>query len=1270
MRDMNGRQTTAASLASQWVVFALSMLVAAGIFIRHLHLEYTDADTGERQRLATQARVVGKNMARQLDSVNRALENIRNDLPYWEKRKDGRERLIRRLKAMTEAMVGVNSMAVLDAQGRVVASSLEKFTGQQFSQRSYYLIPQQNPDPDTLYVSPPFKNVLGIFSIALSRAIVGPDGRFGGVVVASLEPEEFSVLLDSVRYAPDMRVSLVHGGGMQFMALPEDGWQSGTDLAAKPDSFFTRHMRGGQPVTLLTGSLPGGGAQRMVALRTIRPAELRMNQAMVVAVERDLPAVFAEWRREAWEGGGLLAILVLTSGAALFFYQRRQRALDALEARHEAERREMTERLRLATEASGAGVWEYDCVSGEQFWDDAMYALYGVRPEEFVADYQAWQGMILPEDLAEVNAAIGNAVEHGTPYDICFHIRRRDGQVRAIHALGKVIFDEAGKPLRAVGTNQDVTERRQAEDLLHFHSEILLNLSEGVFLIRARDGEIVFANPQFERMFGYAPGELIGRPVSIVNAPGEESPEEVAARIIGELERAGRWDGEVRNVRKDGSVFCCHASVRAFDHPHFGRVWVSVHEDITERKNSEEQLRQSKEKLRAYLDNISDTIWVIGANLDIVYVSPSVVRLLGIPPGELTGRPSALVIHPDDMATVTGAQRYVMEHPGEPHTVQYRVGRKDGGWVDVESTGVNMLGNPAISGVLVTMRDVTERKRVEAALQASEASMHAILDNFPHLAWLKDAEGRYIQVNKGYADYVRREPQQIIGRTDLDLWPAELAEKYRSDDAVVMASRRQKRVEEPSLDGDRIHWVETFKTPVIGADGKLLGTAGFACDITERKAAEDALRESESRFREIFNAVSDAIFIHDAETGRILDVNRRMCEMYGMTREEALACGPDDLSAGVPPYSTAEAVVKLQLARTAGPQTFEWLARGRDGRFFWVEVGLRFAYVGSQQRILATVRDISDRKHMDAELRIAAIAFESQDGMLVSDADSVILRVNHAFSMITGYTAEEVVGQTPRLFKSGRHDAAFYAAMWESIRRSGNWHGEIWNRRKSGEIYPEQLTITAVRGERGEISHYVATMRDITERKAIEQEIHTLAFYDALTGLPNRRLLDDRIRQAMVASRRSGLYGALMFLDLDNFKPLNDTYGHDAGDLLLNEAAHRIASCVRGTDTVARFGGDEFVVVLSELDADGGESVIQARTIAEKICAALAEPYALEFRRKDGAEASIEHRCTSSIGVALFIDQKASPEDVLKWADIAMYQAKGAGRNRVHFHGT
>lgn len=307
-------------------------------------------------------------------------------------------------------------------------------------------------------------------------------------------------------------------------------------------------------------------------------------------------------------------------------------------------------------------------------------------------------------------------------------------------------------------------------------------------------------------------------------------------------------------------------------------------------------------------------------------------------------------------------------------------------------------------------------------------------------------------------------------------------------------------------------------------------------------------------------------------------------------------------------------------------------------------------------------------QRIEEETRIAAIAFESHEGMMVTDVNGVILRVNNAFTKITGYTATEAVGQLARLLKSGRHDASFYITMVKSVNRTGSWQGEIWNLRKNGETYPARVTVTAVKNTEGEVTYFVATLSDITLHKEAENEIKNLAFYDTLTQLPNRRMLIDRLSLAIAAGKRNGRYGALMFLDLDNFKPLNDKYGHAVGDILLVEAARRINSCVREVDTVARFGGDEFVVMLGDLGVNKTDSTAQAGVVAEKIRAILAEAYILAIPQQGGTSTTEKYLCTSSIGVALFANHNATLEDIIKWADLAMYKAKRDGRNLIRFY--
>jgi diguanylate cyclase (GGDEF)-like protein/PAS domain S-box-containing protein len=364
-------------------------------------------------------------------------------------------------------------------------------------------------------------------------------------------------------------------------------------------------------------------------------------------------------------------------------------------------------------------------------------------------------------------------------------------------------------------------------------------------------------------------------------------------------------------------------------------------------------------------------------------------------------------------------------------------------------------------------------------------------------------------------------------------------------------------------------------------------------------------------------------------------------------------------------------LLRQRLRDIGGPQSCDLRLLKGGGAPFWAHLAVsrvRDHDGGAELRVV--ISDISERKRAETTLQLASNVFiHAREGITVTDADGIIVDVNRAFTRITGYGREEVLGQNPRLLQSGRQDNAFYVAMWRDLLANGHWSGEIWNKRKSGEIYPELLTITAVTDAQGRVGQYVGLFSDITERRQAEDKVNQLAFFDPLTKLPNRRTLSDRLGQTMASSKRSGRHAALMVFDLDNFKPLNDAYGHAKGDLLLERVAGRTLGCVREVDTVARIGGDEFVVMLGELALDRAESIATARSIAEKIRAALAAPYLLPLAGVGKDAPAVEYCCSASIGVVLFVSQEASQEEILRCADAAMYQAKAAGRNAIRFYG-
>lgn len=526
-----------------------------------------------------------------------------------------------------------------------------------------------------------------------------------------------------------------------------------------------------------------------------------------------------------------------------------------------------------------------------------------------------------------------------------------------------------------------------------------------------------------------------------------------------------------------------------------------------------------------------------------------------------------------------------------------------------------------------------------------------------------DATGRIVSVNAAFSRISGYSPSEVIGCNP------RLLKSGRHDTAFYQALWRQ-LITQGSWSGEiwnrardgRIFLEGLSISASCDASGRVRNYIGVFSDITERKQAEEAREEALNRLQKIASRVPGVVFqfrLRADGSSCVPYASEAIREIYRVSPEEVrndatpvfAVVHPEDL-----PNHMASIAAS---ARNLTPWHQEYRLKFEGESDVWL-LGNAIPERDKDDSVLwhGFITDITAEKRAEEALRIAATAFESQEGMIVTDADGIILRVNRAFTEITGYPVEDAVGNKMSLLKSGRHDPGFYAAMWDNIRRTGSWQGEVWNRRKNGEVYPEWLTITAVKNDKGGITHYVGTLTDITVRKAAEDEIKHLAFYDPLTRLPNRRLLLDRLQQALASSARTRRVGALLFIDLDKFKILNDTFGHDMGDLLLQQVAQRLASSVREGDTVARLGGDEFVVMLEGLSEDIQEAASLTGIIGAKILATLNEPYTL---------ADHSFSSTPSIGVTQFCGHGAAIDELLKQADMAMYKAKAAGRNTMRF---
>lgn len=442
--------------------------------------------------------------------------------------------------------------------------------------------------------------------------------------------------------------------------------------------------------------------------------------------------------------------------------------------------------------------------------------------------------------------------------------------------------------------------------------------------------------------------------------------------------------------------------------------------------------------------------------------------------------------------------------------------------------------------------------------------------------------------------------------------------------------------------------------PYRDANNKIIGITLTYIDITDIQKARQAIQ-----FRLLADNTSDWIFITDKEFQ--VTYNSPACTKITGYSLKAITSNPDFLKTILhPDYHNLYETYHKPFANHDA-QHIELKISHRDGAERWIEYNCQPLYdeKHSLQGYCGSIRDITERKTNEAELRIAATAFESQQGIVITDAANAIIRVNRAFTAITGYTSTESIGKTPAMLHSGCQDSDFYTAVWLSINNTGSWEGELWDKRKNGEIYPEHLLITVVKNTEGQITNYVGSFFDITQSRAAADEIHQLAFYDTLTHLPNRELLLRQLNQALISSTYNGKMGAVLYIDLDNFKSLNDTLGHDVGDMLLQQVADRLQSCIRKSDTVARLSGDEFVVLLTKLSELPDEAEKQVEFIAKKISTTINQSYSLVEQ---------QYQSSGSIGITLFKGHEvATDEELLKQANIAMYEAKAAGRNTIRF---
>lgn len=791
-----------------------------------------------------------------------------------------------------------------------------------------------------------------------------------------------------------------------------------------------------------------------------------------------------------------------------------------------------------------------------------------------------------------------------------------------------------------------------------FRNSIIATTHDGYWLLDIH-GIILEANQAYADLSGYTTTELRGMHISQVEAY-EQSVEEVQAHIA-KIMSLGFDVFETRHRHKNGDEIDLEISSTLMRENQQLVVFIR---DIRERKRIEKMVRESQihtenalEELRYQKFALDQHAIVATTDVrgTITYVNEKFSQISGYSPAELLGQNHRLL----NSGTHPKAFFREMFHTiaaGKVWHGEICNRAKKGNLYWVLTTIVPYMNREGKPVQYIAIRaDITERKQADKELRIAATAFES------HEGMVvTDEHDIILRVNKAFTDITGYTESESIGQKMNFLKSGRQNDHFYFSvwQTIQRTGSWQGEIWNRTKNGEeRPHWL----TITAVKDNHQITThyVGTYTDITERKNSQLTLQHNQDLLNEAqllgklgsweLNLASGELRWSD-EIYRIFELDPAH---FQPSYENFLnAVHPDDRNTVNQAYTDS--------IQNRQPYDITHRLLLPNGQIKWVREHCRsdFDASGKALRSVGAVQDITEQKIAEEWLRVAAVAFETHEAIVITNIEGNIIRVNQAFQDITGYSEAEVLGRNPRVLSSGRQDKAFYVDMWRQLLNSGTWTGEIWDKRKNGQIYPKWLTITAAKDDAGNTTEYVAIFSDITARKQAEDEIRNLAFYDVLTTLPNRRLLMERLHTALSASARSQKYGAVLFLDMDKFKNLNDTLGHDYGDLLLIDVAERIQSCVRESDTVARLGGDEFVVILEEMEGNDKETSQKVALIAEKIRAALAMPYQLK---------KIIYHSSPSIGVSLYCGNEESVDAILKHADMAMYQAKEAGRNTVIF---
>lgn len=671
------------------------------------------------------------------------------------------------------------------------------------------------------------------------------------------------------------------------------------------------------------------------------------------------------------------------------------------------------------------------------------------------------------------------------------------------------------------------------------------------------------------------------------------------------------------------------------DHGQIDRIAVIVN-DVTENTKRDEQLFMAD----LALNIITDAVYLIDKQLQILYVNQAACNSLGYTKEEFLSKTPFDFDPALTTEMIKNLQGTIKN--GSIYKFETKHQRKDGSVFDVEITTYPYKGDEL---GLHIVKDITDRKKAEDVIRLLT---QAVDSSFDSIFLIQPPGTSFVYVNDAAARTLGYTKEELIGGIGIfDIDPYFTEEEMQKNIQSLNESKRVAFQTHHRTKDDRIYPVEI----VINS----IGDHYVLCIARDISAEIEANRTIEMLTNAI-NFLGDSVFLIDPKNGSFFYVNETAAKSLGYTKKELM--GGMRVADIVPGFGEIDVHNEFveRLEQNADGIRFESIHQTKNGDLFPVEVHANLISLENQRYSLAIANDISEKKRVEEKLQLLASVFtHAKEGIVITDKEANIIDVNDAYLEIVGFDREELIGQNTRIVKSDKQEASFYEAMWKELITNKFWFGEVWNKRKNGELYIERLTISGINDANGEITHYVGLQSDITTLKDYEYRLEQMAFYDSLTGLANRVLLYERINHAISISKRLGTMIAVSYLDLDGFKPINDQYGHDIGDELLIEIGNRIKSSVRESDTVARIGGDEFVMLLLDI-----KNQRFCEETVEKILERINQPYHVSNGKKI--------QIGASVGIMVYPQDDSTPDLLLRRADHAMYLAKQSGKNKYVFY--